>query len=413
MYTVYGVGSLRDTVARLAAGSAGRTEADIQSDIRKFLLDASFELGDDQIVEVALEAQVGGGKRIDIEAGCAAIEVKKSLVSKTAFEAAVLQLAGYVQQRTEELKQRYVGVLTDGQTWVLFHLDAQAALAEVSRFTLRNGGDAPQLAAWLEPVLATADKVKPTPKEIVRRLGADSAAAQLDLADLRSLYAACRHDPEVQLKRQLWARLLLSALGTNFEDSDELFVTHTYLVLVAELIAHEVMRIPISPPDGDFRALLEGQRFAIAGLRGVVEADFFDWPAVSDQGTPVLAGIARRLSTFDWSDVDHDVLKALYESVIDADTRHRLGEYYTPDWLAQKLVDEHLVDPLSDRVLDPSCGSGTFLFWAVRRALAAFDAANVPNRVALERIAKPDPRDGFASGRGHARSRVVPPRSYA
>jgi len=47
----------------------------------------------------------------------------------------------------------------------------------------------------------------------------------------------CKDDPEVQLKRELWGRLLLSALGESFEGSDELFVTHTYLALVAELIA--------------------------------------------------------------------------------------------------------------------------------------------------------------------------------
>ena len=380
------MGGLRDTVARLARGSHGRTEADVQSDVRKFLLDAPFELERDEVVDVALEAQVDGGGRIDVEAGCAVIEVKKSIGSPTAFKAAAVQLARYVQRRTEELSQRFVGVLTDGQEWVLFHLQPQGDLAEVSRIRLQGGEDAARLAAWLEPVLATKDRIKPTPKEIVRRLGAESPAAQLDLADLRALYATCRNDPEVQLKRELWARLLLSALGTNFDDSDELFVTHTYLVLAAELVAHEVMGIPVEADEGDFRALLEGQRFAIAGLHGVVEADFFDWPAVLPQGQPVIAGIARRLSTFDWNDVNHDVLKALYTSVIDADTRRKLGEYYTPDWLAEKMVAEQFDDPLNQRLLDPACGSGTFLFWAVRHLLRACDEAAIPNRDALEQV---------------------------
>jgi hypothetical protein len=184
----------------------------------------------------------------------------------------------------------------------------------------------------------------------------------------------------------LWARLLLSALGTSFKDSDELFVTHTYLVLTAELVAHEIMGLPTETADGDVRELLEGQQFAMAGLHGVVEADFFDWPVSIPHGQPVVAGIARRLSTFDWSEVHHDVLKALYESVIDSETRRRLGEYYTPDWLAQKMVNERLEDPLSQRLLDPACGSGTFLFWAIRRILAACDEAGIPNRAALERV---------------------------
>ncbi len=330
---------------------------------------------------------MGGGRRIDIEVGCAVIEVKKSLGSAAAVAAAIEQLANYVRTRTEERSERYVGVLTDGRSWILYHLTPSGDLAQVSRFQVQGSGDFEGLAAWLETVLATADKVRPTPKEIVRRLGADSPAAQLDLADLRSLYRACRKDPEVQVKRELWARLLLSALGTSFEDSDELFVTHTYLVLTAELIAHEVMGLPTDAASGDVRELLEGQQFAIAGLHGVVEADFFDWPATIAQGQPVIAGIARRLSRFNWADVEHDVLKALYESVIDSETRHRLGEYYTPDWLAEKIVIDHFDNPLEQRLLDPACGSGTFLFWAVRRLLAACEKAGISNHKALERVA--------------------------
>src|SRR6266478_4913713 len=54
--------------------------------------------------------------------------------------------------------------------------------------------------------------------------------------------------------------------------------------------------------------------------------------------------------------------------------RHDLGEYYTPDWLAAKICRKVIKKPLTDRVIDPACGSGTFLFHAVRLNLAA--AAN-------------------------------------
>ncbi len=43
-----------------------------------------------------------------------------------------------------------------------------------------------------------------------------------------------------------------------------------------------------------------------------------------------------------------------------------LGEYYTPDWLAAKMVNHAIDRPLVEHVLDPACGSGTFLFHAVR-----------------------------------------------
>ncbi len=380
------VDPLEAVAARLAERAAGRTEADVQSDVRKFLLDAPLELADPELIDVKLEAQAGDGRRIDVEAGCAAIEVKRSLDSKTVFDAAVLQLRGYVAQRTEERGQRYVGVLTDGRAWVLFHLTPGGDLSEVSRLVIGSGADTPTLVAWLDHVLATTTHVKPTQAEIIRRLGAGSTGFALDLADLTDLYESCRKDPEVRLKRELWARLLVAALGTNFEDSDELFVAHTYLVLTAELLAHAVVGIPVDDPTADVRELLEGTRFDLVGLHGVVEADFFDWPAAAPTGIPIIRAIARRLGRFDWSAVDHDVLKALYESVIDPDTRHRLGEYYTPDWLADRMVRQVVDDPLNQRVLDPACGSGTFLFWAVRHLIEACEAAELTNRDTVRRV---------------------------
>jgi SAM-dependent methyltransferase len=46
-------------------------------------------------------------------------------------------------------------------------------------------------------------------------------------------------------------------------------------------------------------------------------------------------------------------------------------------------VANAVTDPVSQRVLDPACGSGTFLFHAVRRYLAATDQAGMPLAEAL------------------------------
>ena len=40
-----------------------------------------------------------------------------------------------------------------------------------------------------------------------------------------------------------------------------------------------------------------------------------------------------------------------------------------PEWLAAKIVKATVTAPLEQRVLDPACGSGTFLFHAVRHFL--------------------------------------------
>ncbi|MGO9006819.1 MAG: N-6 DNA methylase [Beijerinckiaceae bacterium] len=52
-------------------------------------------------------------------------------------------------------------------------------------------------------------------------------------------------------------------------------------------------------------------------------------------------------------------------------------QYYTPDWLAAKIV-KHVIDrPLVEHVLDPACGSGAFLFHAIRIFLKEAEEADM------------------------------------
>lgn len=363
-----------DLVARLTDTSRHRTEATIQSDVRILLLDPDLGLAAEEI-DVQLEAQVGQQRRIDVEAGATAIEVKRSLASHTVTTAAIDQLTDYVQTRTSETGQQYTGILTDGVLWIAFR-EVNGHLREATRHVTTPGtAGAHAILAWLEGVLATKRGVRPTPVEIKERLGAESSSHALDNAALAALYEAGRDLPTVALKRELWADLLQSALGTQFTDDDSLFLEHTLLVNSAEIIAHLVLGLDaqnLAPA-----TLLSGDQFARAGLYGVVDRDFFDWVIEVPGGDAFISSLARKLARFDWSAVEHDVLKVLYESVIPAATRKSLGEYYTPDWLAFEVVSEAVTDPLNQRVLDPSCGSGSFLFYAVRRYLAAADAAGV------------------------------------
>ncbi len=379
---------VQNTISRLADRKPGRTEANVQSDLHTLLTVAPFNLDDHHVEDIVLESQAGQRRRIDVEVGSTVFEVKRDLRAGGVREDAVEQLAGYVSQRSAAMNARYVGVLTDGCEWHLYRLDADGTLILVSSLLVDTADpDVETLVVWLEGVLATASQVLPKPREVKRRLGADGPGFRLDVADLEHLYEGCRSNPEVVLKRELWARLLFAALGTNFTNDDALFVAHTYLVLVAELVAHAVVGIDLTHPELDVAAVLSGDRFTQAGIGGVVEPDFFDWPAEAAGGEQFVRSLGRRIARFDWAKVDHDVLKTLYESVIDEQTRHRLGEYYTPDWLAQHIVEETVDDPLNQRVLDPACGSGTFLFWAIRRYLAAADAAGIANRDAVSGVA--------------------------
>jgi len=366
-----------ELIAQIAKRDVARSEATLQADIRQLLLDPTFHLSEDKVVYADLETPVGVRRRIDIETGSCIIEVKRNLAAGNVLEEAIEQLAGYLATRQKETGCRYVGILTDGEDWRCFSLtgatDAEPP-RQVSSFKfVSNKLDDDAFLIWLEGVLATAQDIPATPLEIHRRLGAGSSAHDLDRATLLDLFTRHRDHPAVRMKRALWARLLTTALGTQFEDSDQLFVEHTYLVNTAEIIAHALVGFDlrsIAP-----KSLLSGTKFEESSITGVVEADFFDWVVHIPAGEPFVRSLARRVGRFHWQNVGGDVLKVLYESVITAPTRKRLGEYYTPDWLAEKIVSTAIEQPLETRVLDPACGSGTFLFHAARRYLAAAEAA--------------------------------------
>ena len=386
---------LEDIVARIAKRDPLRTEATLQADIRSFILGARLNIVEEHIRDVQMESQLGDGskRRIDIEAGNTVIEVKRDLNSPSVLSGAEQQLAGYLHQRTKQTDNRYIGVLTDGRQWHLYIPDpaGNRVIRSGKPLIVSGTDDTERLRYWLGTVLATEQNLKPTGDALVRELGADSPAFAADHATLVALFNKGLNEgrlgKEIQLKHDLWAKLLRTALGSAFQDDTALFINHTLLVLIGELIAHAVLGLSIIPHNrGEAEALLSGQAFKDARISGVVESDFFDWPTEVEGGTEFIRSLALRLSRFNWTHPEHDVLKHLYEAIISRRTRASLGEYYTPDWLAQAMIEDTYTEPLSQRCADLSCGSGTFVFHAVRAYLNAAERAGLPVNEQLEGV---------------------------
>lgn len=381
-----------DLLARLVGqASAVRTEADIQSDIKMLLLATPDLLPSDgsNSKSLQLEEQLGDGsrRRIDIALGATVIEVKKTLTTEAEASDYIDQLRGYVETRMEQTTSRYNGILSDGRSWWLFEIDpASGKFPLLSKFELTTPKKGADLVAWLQAVLAMPAEVAPKPDAIEDILGAHSPGYAQDKAFLEGMYRSVVDDPTTGLKRELWARLLRSALGTGFEDREKLFLDHTLLSIEAAAIGHAVMGINLAELATDPAAMLSGEFFRDAGIYNVVEADFFDWVLAVPEGEKFLRQIIRRINIFDWSKTEHDVLKVLYESIINPETRKGAGEYYTPDWLAEGIVEKALTKPLEQRALDPSCGSGTFVYHLVRRVINAGQEAGWDNRQIINHV---------------------------
>lgn len=362
---------LADVLDRLATATNGRTEADIQADVRDVLLNADFDLVDD---EVLLEAPTANGGRLDVTKGTLIIECKRRVAtSGTGVAQQRGQLEGYLLGEPT----KPFGVLTDGVRWEMFRRVGSDVLLVGERVHVPGKIDLAAFRQWLGAAISTEHDLAPDTWAIESRLGASSMVYASTVDALQELWADAAGNNAVALKRELWAKLLTTAFGSQFNDDDELFVEHTYLVLVANAISHAVIGYNLRAGGLAPATMLSGQEFVSKGITGVGEAGFFDWPLDVAGGDDVVATLFGSVAMFDWQGATHDVLKALYQSVISPDVRHKLGEYYTPDWLAERVVAEVVDDPLTQRVLDPSCGSGTFVFHSVRRYLGACDAAGV------------------------------------
>ncbi|MFY3791449.1 Eco57I restriction-modification methylase domain-containing protein [Ureibacillus sp. MALMAid1270] len=74
-------------------------------------------------------------------------------------------------------------------------------------------------------------------------------------------------------------------------------------------------------------------------------------------------------SRYNFGDSSDNVLGDVYENFMDRDTRKALGQFYTPDFVIEYILENTVknVDIISNpfvKVLDPSCGSGHFLTMA-------------------------------------------------
>ena len=120
----------------------------------------------------------------------------------------------------------------------------------------------------------------------------------------------------------------------------------------------------------DIPKILHGYFFTASGIDNFVEEDFFTWithPDLENTVNALVFKLASEIITvYDLNKISEDVLKELYQELVDPVYRKELGEFYTPNWLAQLTVEELLSDNAKQNVLDPSCGSGTFLFSAIK-----------------------------------------------
>ncbi|MGQ9468204.1 MAG: DNA methyltransferase, partial [Anaerolineae bacterium] len=226
-----------------------------------------------------------------------------------------------------------------------------------------------------------------------------------------------------------WVRRAGLTIADAAEGERFFFALHTYFALLVKLLAwlalSRHMGVKLGAPsfadlataDGEtlrrrLHEMESGGIFRTYGIANLLEGDFFSWylHAWNDDLEKAIREILKRLDEYDPTTLSlipeetRDLFKKLYHYLLPREVRHNLGEYYTPDWLARRLlvqVDHEFFsgDPrrnekrlrerlLGTRFLDPACGSGTFLLLIIARMRELAQALFVQEEALLEAILK-------------------------
>jgi type I restriction-modification system DNA methylase subunit len=323
---------------------------------------------------------------IDSYFGNAVIEFENSL--KITGEHAEEQLKGYVagiwQSETNEKETSFrplIAIASDAITWRVYRpylismeKGTPKVGLELSRQIVLSQENLDEFWFWLTSFLFRSDQIEPTAQQFKIDFGAQSLAFNEGRVALKTAWAAVETHNEVILAYETWKKYLTFTYGSLSTDKDlihenelkELFLKHTYLACVARLLiwASQSKGKVEENIRGMIHQIISGLYFESRGLANLVENDFFQWVRRAEADTilyPIWERILTQLLTYNLRQMKEDVLKSIYQEIVDPKDRHDLGEYYTPDWLCERLVSELLPKSGFVSVLDPSCGSGSFL----------------------------------------------------
>jgi type I restriction-modification system DNA methylase subunit len=110
--------------------------------------------------------------------------------------------------------------------------------------------------------------------------------------------------------------------------------------------------------------------------------ELFNWYQLD---RPRFVKALRQLGRFNFAGVDSDIVGTVYSTYVERKEKKKKGQYYTPPAIVRYILDEvgYRSGPeiigANKKLIDPACGSGTFLVEAARRLVAAYrtvDAAD-------------------------------------
>ena len=181
---------------------------------------------------------------------------------------------------------------------------------------------------------------------------------------------------------------LLSDYGISVIDGEDnaealqllFFSIQTYFSILTKYILRNILQSIHDDKAYSHEEIIMGEFAKECGINNYCYADWYCWPlfelhngfsTIMEKIYQDIEDYHSLISIADFQlNNNYDFIKQIYEAVIPKELRHALGEYYTPDWLAESTLKSAINAFGKDNIksisiIDPTCGSGTFLFKSI------------------------------------------------
>lgn len=365
-----------------------------------------------------LSSRKSGSGRLDAVVNDIVIEYKHhtKLITKKQIASAFEQVNDYLVALAESENRKCDAILTDGIKIAYF----QSIGGVISHSSLRNI-TIDDIDRIIRALLSNQSK-KFEPTNIVRDFSISSNYPSESKAVATVLYKQLIGGitEKSQMLYSEWKELMHLSVDDNGKSNDiakrrrdlseifeceisdseteykALFALQTTYAIIVKLIAckvvdklnfntethdyHDLSNLTFEKTRKFFQNMEDGYSYTSMGIRNFLEGDFFSWYADSNQWSEEfwkgISGIITTIDDYTSFSLNvkynpEDIFKDLYMCIIPQSIRHSMGEYFTPEWLADSVVSGALenIKDINWTAIDPCCGSGIFIIALIKKVV--------------------------------------------
>ncbi|MEW5953173.1 MAG: hypothetical protein AB1815_05380 [Bacillota bacterium] len=335
---------------------------------------------------------------IDSLVGMTAIEYERNLTSRPIYIEGFQQVEEYCSALLNQgvACENIIGVLSDTVRWFAFqvqitHMPAPGTefgpdnitLHEIDAVNLEDYSDdnLNRFSLFINRYLGREGSRCLRSLVLAMDMGFDSTFCAQNITEFHNVVNDAFADrPQYgNIIASLWQNYV-SHLENNERQpfNRNIYTNELYIITLAKLLCANILNGSVVRDEGNnLRDILNGQWFRAMGFVNLVEYDYFGWlneaPCI-DQIVVIARQMQNDLAAYDYSSIaTEDLFGPLVAQLADRDRRLLLGQEYTPQWLAQKIV-AHAIEKLPEtefpNFVDMCCGSGVFVVETLKQTIA-------------------------------------------